>query len=217
MRMIPIAAGAQFGDLTTTGTHEIRHGTYYWECRCVCGRVTVVPGNALRRGTTAGCGCRARLTRNVTHGHCRRSGRAKEYTIWRAMCARCLKPTNNMYHLYGGRGISVCERWRTDFAAFLSDMGACPSPIHSIDRIDSDGHYEPGNCRWATPAEQSRNTKRNVRVSFRGREMALVEACELAGMPYSAVSQRLRVLGWPLERALSAPVRICAGICLTSR
>jgi hypothetical protein len=83
----------------------------------------------------------------------------KEYTAWNDMIRRCERPTNKRYPDYGGRGISVCERWRGSFAAFLEDMGRSPSPKHSIDRINVNGHYEPDNCRWATATEQVRNTR----------------------------------------------------------
>lgn len=121
------------------------------------------------------------------------------------MMGRCADQSN---HLYGGRGIRVAEPWKS-FRAFLADMGECPSPKHSIDRWpNTDGHYEPGNCRWATAKQQTRNTRRTVRVDYNGQRMALADACELSGLPYSTVIQRLRRLGWTPDRALSEPRRM---------
>jgi len=91
------------------------------------------------------------------HGAARRSGRSPEYLIWCAMIARCTNEKADNYQWYGARGIRICDAWRRDYEAFLRDVGRRPSSDHSIDRIDSDGHYEPGNVRWATPQEQADN------------------------------------------------------------
>lgn len=102
--------------------------------------------------------CRENRIR-VIHGHAPRTGITRTYRIWCAMRARCQYPSINGYADYGGRGITVCDRWREDFRNFLADMGECP-PGLSIDRVDNDGNYEPGNCRWATSLEQRRNQRR---------------------------------------------------------
>ncbi len=107
---------------------------------------------------------------------------------------------------YIGR-ITVCPAWMDDFDAFLRDVGPRPSPEHSIDRIDNDGNYEPGNVRWATDEQQNRNKSDNVIVAWRGRQMPLVEAVELSCLPYQTVWYRIKRAGWSIDKALTAPVR----------
>jgi hypothetical protein len=131
-----------------------------WLCRCDCGTERVVFGTNLRRGLSTSCGCRSRektRERNARHGHACRGKVTRAYIRWLSMLQRCCNPNNTAYDYYGGRGISVCERWHT-FDNFLSDMGE-PPPGLSIDRIDVNGDYEPGNCRWATASEQVRNQR----------------------------------------------------------
>jgi hypothetical protein len=110
------------------------------------------------------------------HGFARRGAHSPEFKVWRAMKRRCDDPKFNVYPNYGGRGISICERWR-DFNNFLADMGEKPTPDHSIDRIDNDGDYEPGNCRWATRSAQNLNQ----------RPRALAAACR-RGHPFTEAS-----------------------------
>lgn len=135
----------------------------HWRCSCDCGEVVTVIALALISGGTKSCGC-FRLDRITTHGM---TG-TPEYRSWRSMLQRCMNVSSNRYMNYGGRGISVCDRWM-DFANFFSDMGSRPSLDYSLDRIDNDGNYEPGNCRWATRSEQQRNKRRpNTENAVRG-------------------------------------------------
>ncbi|MCC7186768.1 MAG: hypothetical protein IT185_11030 [Acidobacteria bacterium] len=120
---------------------------------------------------------------------------------------RCERTSSPSWKYYGARGIAVAPEWRRSFETFAVDMGDLPLGA-SIDRIDPDGNYEPGNCRWAQPSEQARNKRQTVRVVFRGERLALADACDAAGLPYSLVIQRLRRLGWNPERALSEPARV---------
>lgn len=154
----------------------------YWLCRCECGSERVVSGQLLRNGNSRSCGCFAADVRPYirrTHGF----SNSPEYGVWRTMRARCSLPSQESWRLYGGRGIKVCERWAT-FENFLADMGPRPSPTHSIDRIDSDGDYEPSNCRWATAAEQARNTRVSKLDEEAGREAACLRAL---GLTYEAI------------------------------
>ena len=135
---------------------------FKWLVRCDCGTQRVVSYTALYRGRGCGCIQRKRAVQaNTKHGKLvgrRGLGGARTYRIWQNMLNRCRNEKLAAYQNYGGRGISVCERWRNSFAAFVEDMGEAP-PDRSIDRINNDGNYEPGNCRWATRKEQNANQR----------------------------------------------------------
>lgn len=127
-----------------------------------------------------------------------------EWRSWSKLKARCLNPRNPKYPEYGGRGITVCERWqgRDGFLHFFADLGPKPSAEHSIDRIDNDGPYSPENCRWATPAEQGRNTRRNQFVTHEGDTKTITDWARERGLRYGTIRWRLAA-GWPVERALA--------------
>jgi hypothetical protein len=125
-----------------------------------------------------------------------------EYRVWSSMKSRCLNPRDTRFDRYGGRGISVCARWLS-FDCFLADMGPRPSMSHSIERVDIDGNYEPSNCKWATPVEQARNTRRTARWTFRGETRSAKEWSEILGIPYQTLMTRVHVCGWTVERALA--------------
>lgn len=123
-------------------------------CRCTCGVERVLYLASLTRGLSTSCGCWAR-ERAITHG---RSTDA-EYRIWQAMIQRCHNPKHSDFRNYGGRGIAVCTQWRSSFVDFVTHVGTRPTPAHTLDRIENDGPYEPGNVRWATRHEQMANTR----------------------------------------------------------
>lgn len=127
-----------------------------------------------------------------------------EYRIWSGIIARCTKPRIKNYHNYGGRGITVCERWRS-FDAFFTDMGPRPSPKHSVDRIDNDRGYSPDNCRWSTKREQLRNTRRNVNITIDGITRCTTEWAELKGIHPNLIYYRINELHWDPVKAVSTP------------
>lgn len=155
------------------------HGAALWQCLCDCGTKRVVIGQILRNGSSISCGCYAKeilLARQTKHG----GFGTREYGKWRSMKSRCCNPHNRKYALYGGRGIHVCERW-SDFSNFMVDMGMCP-PGLTLERIDNNGNYEPGNCRWATRKEQARNKRCTVYIYFEGSLRPLSEVSEIVGV-----------------------------------
>ncbi len=123
------------------------------------------------------------------------------------MRRRCHSPTDPAFKYYGDRGIKVCERWRNSFNNFLEDIGECPGPEYSIDRIDNDGDYTPDNCRWATMKEQAQNTRRNVFFEFNGERLTLSAWANRFSIPMKRLWARMHTVGWSFERAITTPVR----------
>jgi hypothetical protein len=140
------------------------------------------------------------------HGYNSVHGRKSEYNSWYAMKQRCFSPNTINYHNYGGKGITVCDRW-LDFRNFIADMGDKPSSRHSLERIDSSGNYEPNNCRWASRLEQNRNTSRNVFVEYNGERVCVGELAARYNISNNILLKRVK-RGWSMERALSSPTRI---------
>lgn len=141
------------------------------------------------------------------HGECSfYNGKTKEYRAWRGIKTRCLNIKNHKYKDYGARGITVCDRWLNSFENFLADMGRAPSQRHSIERNEVNGNYEPSNCRWATPKEQSNNTRRNFLVEYNGEIKTLAQWCEQLGLRYFRIYDRIKS-GWPIAKAFTQPLR----------
>lgn len=180
-----------------------------WIFVCDCGRETRASTRDVRSGNTSSCGCLLNERRavagkkNVRHG----MSRTPTYEAWFNLHKRCNDPKHKSFDAYGGRGIRVCERWKR-FDEFLLDMGVRP-PGMTIDRRDNNGHYEPSNCRWATPSEQARNRRSNTSIEAFGCVKTLVEWGEDARCSVSTdvVSHRIRA-GWPTEKAISFPKRL---------
>lgn len=196
-------SGKVFGRLTVLDEAKERHqaGLVMWHCQCTCGEAVIVAGSILTRGRTKSCGCLQRdavKELNKTSGTHRCSD-TNIYWIWRGMHKRCKNKKDASYHRYGGRGISVCQRWDS-FDNFLEDMGM-PGEKLSIDRMDNDGNYEPGNCRWATVHEQANNRSSNVFVEFNGEVMTLKQVSVITGVNRMTLYWRYRK-GWRLPELI---------------
>lgn len=198
--------GQTFGRLTVIETAgRNARGRLVWHCKCSCGERLVTPTtDDLRSGNTRSCGC---LSREKSGDRVRTHGRSETrlYETWCNIIRRTTNPNHNSYPDYGGRGITMSPEWRRSFEAFARDMGPTYRHGLSIDRIDVDGNYEPGNVRWATPKEQARNTRTNRLVTAFGQTKSLAEWAELRGLNYQTLYNRVTRSGWPVERALTTP------------
>lgn len=162
-----------------------------WLCRCECGVVKSIRGTALRNGTILSCGCLSREINSRqfrTHGHSYK----REYAIYAQARQRCVNPKNGGFHKYGGRGI---EFRFSCFEDFIEAVGFRPTPQHSLDRIDNDGHYEKGNLRWATPSEQAHNTRTNRTLTIDGETKILSDWSRATGESTSNIIARIK-RGW---------------------
>lgn len=171
-----------------------------WLCKCDCGKMVHREAKILKKGKWCSCGCKFN-TWNKTHG----KRNSKVYRAWRGVKSRCLNPLCASYDNYGARGITVCDRWLESFENFYADMGDPPSKRHSLDRINNDGNYEPGNCRWALPRVQTLNSSNTVWLTFDGRTQCLSDWAEEIGVGISTLQYRI-THGWTVERALTTPV-----------
>jgi len=161
MPNFPDITNQRFGRLVAIRILRRDRTGIHWLCACDCGQQSVTTASHLRRGHTRSCGCfriDVVVNRSLRHGHSRPGAHSPTHQSWRAMQTRCDNPRGKCYELYGGRGIAVCDRWRV-FENFLADMGERPEGL-TLDRLDVEGNYEPGNCRWATVQEQNRNRRR---------------------------------------------------------
>lgn len=185
-----------------------------WICECDCGTETLKRTGQLRSGHAVSCGCALRdalVARNTTHGL---AHSCPEYGVWKGIRSRCSASASAKDKaVYFDKGIAVCDRWLsgegglTAFECFFADMGARPSPKHSIDRIDGTKGYSPANCRWADALTQSNNRHYTRRLAYRGQEITIPEASLLTGLKRGTIWHRLKQ-GWSVDRALStAPIR----------
>lgn len=196
----PAPVGRRFGSWTVVGQPETRGTRNLWLCRCACGTERPVDRAHLVRGASSSCGCASAaktIARSTTHG----GSKNPAFGNWIAMRRRCHDPQFRSYDEYGAIGITVCDEWRGSFAAFIADMGERPSPKHTIDRIDPSLGYFKGNCRWATPSEQSANRRSVLQFTIDGETKVLAEWCRHFGVPYSRAYMKLRQ-GCPITAAL---------------
>ena len=199
--------GQRFGRLLVLrrGAKNSR-GCATWLCVCDCGSERLAETNGLKSGCIKSCGCLRReqlIKRNTKHGDCN----SPEHRSWMGMIQRCTNPKDAAYDRYGGRGINVHPEWKSSFTAFLDHVGRRPTRAHSLDRIDNDRGYEPGNVRWATAAEQNRNQRSNIRITFAGETMILTDWAKRIGIPVNTLYSRITHLGWTLDEALKPKMR----------
>lgn len=204
--------GRRYGLLVVVSRSEnvVRggHSKTAWHCKCDCGKSAVRIGNYLQCGKATSCGCATSdlLAKHATtHGYCSRiKGRSGEYGVWNQMIQRCYNQKQKKYASYGARGIQVCNRWRGKggFANFIADMGPRPTDLHTLDRINNDGNYEPENCRWATKSEQARNRRSSRIIAFNGQSMTVAEWSEKTGVARHNIHARIKY-GYPLEVVFS--------------
>lgn len=181
-----------------------RNGNARWHCQCDCGNMTLSSGFTLRNGEAKSCGC---LTTEQLKERIKKHGMVgtPEYRTWHSMIQRCTNPKAASYRRYGQRGIAVCKEW-FNFETFFSDMGPRPSLKHSIERRDNSKGYESSNCYWATAGEQANNTSQNRKVTYRGKEMNLVQAIRAGGNVISYGGARWRLdAGWSVEETVETP------------
>lgn len=199
--------GTSWGRWEVLGEAERdRYDNRKWRCRCACGVVSIVYQNALRGGRSTQCRTCGRkqsnpkrAAANTTHG---KRG-THEYRVWDSMHQRCLNPHNKSYPQYGARGITICEEWQGigGFECFFAYVGVAPVG-KTIDRIDNNRSYEPGNVQWSTPLEQARNTRQNREIEFDGRKMCLSAWAVEVGIMRETITRRLN-RGWSVEKALT--------------
>lgn len=185
-------AGMRFGSVTVlrrTGTCSSRDAK--WLYRCDCGVEHESSGYSIRKVkgfTCPECTVIRVSQASIKHG----KTETPEYKTWTDVKTRCLNPSSTGYKNYGGRGITICNRWKDSFEAFLEDMGEKPTPNHSIDRIDNDGNYEPGNCQWVTIEEQIRNRRITIKVEVNGATKTLAEWCKEYDCTFASAYYRYR-------------------------
>lgn len=172
-----------------------------YECRCKCGNVRNVAIGDLKRGAVKSCGCWM-FEQGRAHG---KTG-TREHRIWKAIKTRCTNPNQPAFKYYGARGITMHEKYANSFLAFLNDVGPCPSEKHSIDRIDNEKGYEPGNLRWATTKEQANNKRDNKIYTYKGITLNLSKWGDIAEVDAANIAARLK-RGWDFGKAISTPMR----------
>jgi len=174
----------------------------HWLCQCDCGNKVIVSGHSLSKayngkGGAGSCGCA--LGRTIKHGKCG----STEYRIWHMMLQRCTNANNGKFKNYGGRGITVCEKWQ-DFKGFYADMGDRPEGM-TLDRIDNEKGYFKANCRWASRKQQSNNRSNNLLITYQGKKQTLQMWADELGLKKSTLINRVK-RGWTIERALSTSI-----------
>lgn len=200
-------AGKRFGRLSVIRQAGVnKHSSAMWDCICDCGKKGRFKGINLISGHTKSCGCwRKDHSPGRKHGHASREGASPEYTAWKNMINRCVKPCHTSYKFYGKRGIKVCNKWE-HFQDFLADVGLRPSNQHSLHRLDNKLGYFPANVIWATREVQDNHRTNNVNLKFDGRTQTLMQWSREVGIKFSTLYFRLSN-GWSVRDLLTTPVK----------
>lgn len=178
----------------------------YWWCDCVCGKRSLVRDDHLKSKRVVSCGCfkkKSSVGRPETHGSCKNRKSTSEYSAWMSLKSRCLNPNSPNYKDYGGRGITVCDRWLNSFENFLEDMGKRPAKNYSINRINNDLGYSPENCRWDTSTNQASNTRINRYIELYGIRKSLAEWSRRTSISTYILTRRLDCYKWSVVDALT--------------
>lgn len=185
----------RFSNLTViSDCGKDKHGALLWLCICDCGGSKAFTGSTLRNGIAKSCGC---VYGNTKHGLRHTNG----YSSWQSMITRCTNKNHKSYENYGARGITVSEEW-LDCANFFRDMGARPDGM-TLERIDNSKGYFKENCKWATRAEQNRNHRRNIMITFNGKTQCLKDWAIETQIKYDVLIARINKLGWSIEKTLT--------------
>jgi len=195
-------AGEVFGKLKVLRLEKIERGNYFWLCRCDCGNTTITRTGNLNNGMTKSCGCIHKdqlKERNKSHG----LAKTPIYNVWSSMKARCNNSNDASYKNYGGRGIAICDKWRT-FEGFYEDMGNSYKKGLTIERINVNGNYCLDNCCWADTITQGNNTRRNRFLTIDGITDTMSNLCRRYGLPVTTVKRRLE-RGWDVEKTFKTP------------
>lgn len=214
MAKIKDMTGQVFGRWTVVGfSHMNDSGAAMWLCECECGIKRAVVGHSLRKGSSKSCGClAAELSVQATRGHGKHNGRNDRlYGVWHNIKDRCYNPQSEYFYRYGGRGIKVCDEWRSDYAAFREWAFAngydptVPKGTKTLDRIDNNGDYSPENCAWHDMKQQSNNRSSNRLIEYNGVVHTATQWAEMIGVERHTILRRIDKLGWDIGRAVTTP------------
>lgn len=197
--------GQRFGRLTVLGRAENKGLATMWECLCDCGNLKFIASSSLRNGITKSCGCLQRemvSTTMMTHG----KSKTSLYNKWHGIKQRCENQNNSCFKDYGGRGIKLCDEWQNfdSFQEWALENGY--QDELTIERINNNGNYEPGNCKWVTRKEQGNNKRNNRLLSYKGETKTMHQWSEESGVNYNTLYTRLQN-GWSVEKALTTPTK----------
>lgn len=196
--------GRKFGRLTVLRFSHMIGKHSYWVCRCECGNSHTTRSDSLKSGAVKSCGCLNQEAKVIKHG----LSRTKIYHVWAAMKNRCTNPNDRNYHHYGGRGIQICDDWLNNFETFYK--WAISNGYREgleIDRIDNEGNYEPGNCKWVSRKDQCNNRRVNRKITFNGKTQTITQWAKETGINENTLYARIVRFNWTLEKALTSPAK----------